>query len=89
MQFIAGDAVLAIAEQPHGGKPLLKADRRILKDGPDLERELLLWMLAVAAIEVRLFKPGHLVGSAVGAANTPSGQRMNHELAAVLVSAKC
>ena len=57
------------------GEPLVQSDRRILEDGSDLEREFLLGMVAVAAIEPRLFKIGDLLGTAVWAAHLPSGQR--------------
>jgi hypothetical protein len=46
-QLVARDTVLAIGDQPDSGKPLVEADRRILKDGPDLDRELLLAALAL------------------------------------------
>jgi hypothetical protein len=38
---VRADTVLCVAEKPHGGKPLRKRDRRILKDGADFYRELL------------------------------------------------
>ena len=56
-QFVAADAVLAVGEQPERGKPLLKADGGILKDGSDLERELRLWVLGVA-LPTALSSPG-------------------------------
>jgi hypothetical protein len=34
------NAVLAIANHPDGGQPLVKAKRRVLKDSPDLDAEL-------------------------------------------------
>src|ERR1700722_6035833 len=38
----AGDAILAVAEHPKSGHPLIHAQRRILEDRSDLERELLI-----------------------------------------------
>jgi len=34
------NAVLAIQDEPHCGKPLIKAERRVFKDSPDLDGEL-------------------------------------------------
>jgi hypothetical protein len=45
-QFVTRNTVLAIGDQPHGGEPLVETDRGILKDGTDLDRELLFATLA-------------------------------------------
>ena len=37
---MAADSVFAVDEHPQSGKPLLQRDRRILKDGLDLDGEL-------------------------------------------------
>src|SRR5271157_28159 len=41
-EFIAADSVLTVRKHPNRNHPLIKAERRILKDGSNLERELLL-----------------------------------------------
>ena len=46
--FVARNAVLAVRQQPDHGKPLIKADGRILEDGPDLGAELALPMFRAA-----------------------------------------
>lgn len=46
MKFIARDAVLATANHPDSGHPLIEADRRILKNRPNLDGELLLAAVA-------------------------------------------
>jgi hypothetical protein len=41
MELVRADAVLATSEQPQRGKPLVQTERRIVKDRPELDRELL------------------------------------------------
>jgi len=43
--LVAADAVLAVAEQPNSGEPLVQAERRIFKDGSDLDGELTAFVL--------------------------------------------
>src|SRR5579863_3494950 len=84
-QLITRNAVLAIREQPDGRPPFIQADGRILEYGADLERELLLRMVAVAAIDVRLCQPSELSSAAIGTLDysiRPADK--NGELAAVL-----
>ncbi len=42
MQLIRANPILAGAEHPHGSEPLIQPDRIVLKDGSDLDRDLLL-----------------------------------------------
>jgi hypothetical protein len=42
MQLIRANPILAGAEHPHGSEPLIQPDRIFLKDGSDLDRDLLL-----------------------------------------------
>src|SRR5208282_6479065 len=67
--FVRANAVLTICQQPSSGKPFLQRNGRILVNGTDLEREFLLGVLPVAAIEPRLVEIGNLFGVAVRAAN--------------------
>jgi hypothetical protein len=46
--FIAGDSILAICNQPHAGKPFIQAKGRVFKDRSDLDGELTLWMADAA-----------------------------------------
>ncbi len=46
-EFMRRDAVLAVGDEPDGGKPLVESERGVLEDRPDLERELLLAPLAL------------------------------------------
>lgn len=39
--FVGADAVLAVGQHPDSGKPLVQSKRRVLKDRPHLDRELL------------------------------------------------
>jgi hypothetical protein len=41
-EFITANTVLAIAQHPKRGHPLIESDRRIFHDRPDLQGELLL-----------------------------------------------
>ena len=80
VEFIAADAVLAIGEQPDGREPLIEADGRVFKYGPNLERELLLLVVAVAAIDVRLRQPSQLGCAAIRASrNAIRPAHENHE----------
>jgi len=42
MQLIRANPILAGAEHPYGSEPLIQPDRNVLKDGSDLDRDLLL-----------------------------------------------
>ena len=44
--FVTTDSVLAGHQQPHAHHPLVHAQRRVLEDTPNLDRELLLAALA-------------------------------------------
>jgi hypothetical protein len=48
--FIARHSVAAVYEHPQGGEPLVQSDRRILKNGAELYRELLVALLALPAL---------------------------------------
>jgi hypothetical protein len=39
-EFVAGNAVLGVGNQPNSGQPLIPAERAVLEDGPNLGREL-------------------------------------------------
>jgi len=47
-QLATADTILSIGDCPHGNEPLVQAERRILKDRPDLDGEL---MFAGATLE--------------------------------------
>lgn len=51
-EFVRADAVAVRREEQHGGKPLVEADRRVLKDGSDLDRELPIALAATPSIPV-------------------------------------
>src|SRR5262249_14623199 len=57
----ATDAVLAVHEQPERRKPLLKANRGVFEDGPDLQRELRFGMLPVALVAADAGKVGDVL----------------------------
>ena len=71
MQFPRANPVLAVADQPDRNHPLVEAQRGILKDRPDFERELLLADIAepqLAGLDERV-----LGLSAAGASDVTAG----------------
>ena len=46
-EFVRGDAVLGVGDEPNGGEPLVEAERGVLEDRPDLDGDLLLTALAL------------------------------------------
>ena len=72
-EFVTADAVLAVGEQPEGRKPLLKANRGVLEDGTDFERELRLRVLRVALPAALAGEVGYVVGAAGRAADHAVG----------------
>ena len=71
------------------GSHFSRRNRRILKHGADLERELLLGVISVAAVQAGLRQIGYFVGIAARAAdNSIRPAHCNHELAAVFIIAE-
>ena len=68
VDFVAGNPVLAVSEHPDGAHPLGQRNRRTLKDGPDLDAELLLGVLRLALPQVARSDIANVVGAA-GRAN--------------------
>ena len=66
VQFPRRNAVLVVDDHPDSGEPLLKRNRRVLKDRSDLGRELALRVNALAL-------PAALVGEELGVCPTTSG----------------
>jgi hypothetical protein len=64
-QLVRRDAVLGVGDQPNGWKPLIEAKRRVLEDGPYLERKLTLTALALPNLARR--QERSLVVAATGA----------------------
>src|SRR4026209_1360264 len=89
MQFVTANSVFAIHYEPDSGKPLLKGNWRILKQGADLEREFLLGMFSVAAVQAGFGQISYFVRLAARAAEDLI-QPANgyHELSAVIVVAE-
>src|SRR2546425_12964395 len=84
--FVTADAVLAVHEKPHGGKPFVQADRRVFENCRGLQREAGLIMLAVALPDARVFKIGYMLRTTVRAAHDAIWPaQFHHELAAVFV----
>lgn len=71
VQFVAADAVPAIADHPYCRHPLIQTNRRVLKDSADLDGELLL--AAVAEPHATGFDEGVASRLAARADNLPIG----------------
>jgi hypothetical protein len=68
VQLVATDTVLGVDQEPDRGEPLVEADRRILKDRPEFDAELLATALALpdaASGQERV-----LIGATAGAGHT-------------------
>ena len=84
--LIGTDSVLATHDQPQRREPLLKGNRRVLKDRSHLERELSARMLAVTLPAACVNHVRNMVGVADWTPdNTIGPSGLDHELAAVLV----
>ena len=66
-EFVAGDAVLAVDEQPKRGKPLLERQRAVFEDGAHFERELGAGMVPVALPDRRVVQVLDLRRAGTGA----------------------
>lgn len=69
VEFVGTDAVLAVGNHPHGGKPLVQPDGGIFKDGSDLDGELGLGVPSLALPDAPGLQIGHLLRSASWTAN--------------------
>ena len=79
----------ALAISHMAGEPLVEADRRVLEDGSDLDRELLARVLCLALPDAPSFDEVHGLDCRMSGRSTPSGQRkLDHEGDALSGSAK-
>jgi len=84
-EFVAADAVLAIANQPSCREPLFQAERGILKDRADLQGKLGFRVFAVALPAAHILEICNLLRTAVRAVYLSIGpSNCDHELVAVL-----
>jgi hypothetical protein len=85
MNFIATDTILATDDQPRGGKPLLKRNRRIFKDSASLQRESRACVFRIALPDAILSEVTDVVRPALRALHDAiSPPQRNHKLAAML-----
>jgi hypothetical protein len=85
MDFVATDTVLATDNQPRCGKPLLKRDRRIFKDGASLEGEGGPLMSGIAFPYPLFGKPAQPLGATLRTLHDAiRPPQFHHELAAML-----
>src|SRR5258708_21593937 len=82
--FVGTDAVLAVGNHPHSDEPFVEWKRRILKDCPDLDRELLAGMLALAFPHVPSRDVADFFAPASGAFDTMRPATLHHELAPII-----
>ena len=77
--FIGADAVLTVGNHPDSGKPLIEADRRVFKDGPNLDAEFLLRVLCMALPQPRIFEERNLVRSTMRTGYAIRPAKLGHE----------
>jgi len=77
--LVGTDAVLGVADQPHGGKPLVEADRRILEDGSDLDGELLTRVLRATSPDPASLDERHGLTAACRASHAIGPAQIDHE----------
>ena len=88
-KLVTANPVLTIGNQPHRRKPLVEAQRGILKNGSNLERELGFRMLGIAFPDAGLFQISDLLGATTRATDlTVRPAHHGHELVAVLTLGK-
>jgi hypothetical protein len=83
--LVGANTVLAIGDHPNSNKPLVQANRRILKDCPDLDRKLPFGMDALALPLALIFEEHGILALASGAHHDAIRPAyLDHELEAVL-----
>jgi hypothetical protein len=83
--FIGTDSILAVRNHPNSDEPLVEGERRILKDSPDLDRELPFGVDALA-LPLALILEEHGILAATGRAdhNAIGPAEFDHESKAVI-----
>jgi hypothetical protein len=83
--LVGTDSVLAVGNHPNGEQPLVERKRRILKDSPDLGRELSFGVDALALPLALILEEHDIFASAGGAGNdTVRPTDLNHKAQAVV-----
>ena len=73
--LVGTDAILAVRNQPDSRQPLIQADRRVFKDGPDLDGELLAALPVLTFPDSSAFQESNgfriavMAGDAIGPTN--------------------
>jgi hypothetical protein len=84
VDFVGANTILAIRNEPNCDKPLVERKRRILKDSPDLARELPLGMLRLAFPQATSGDEANVFTSAGGTHDAIRPAALNHERKAVV-----
>ena len=82
--FIGTDSVLVICNRPCGSKPLVQAERRILKDSPDLDGELPV-MVDALALPLALIGKKTDIGTSASRTDYASGPSASHKISKAAV----
>ncbi len=82
--FVGTDAVFAVGNHPHCDEPLVERQSRILKDSPDLHRELFASVLALAFPHAASGDKANFFALTSRAGNAIGPAPRNHELEAVI-----
>ena len=81
--LVGTDSVLAVNQHPHCDKPLVQSDWRILKDSPDLDRELVFCMASLALPPVLVGEEHHVLAPTSGTLDAIRPAQLNHVSEAV------
>ncbi len=84
-RFVGTDPVLAVGNHPNSNQPLVERKRRILKDSPDLDRELPFGVDALALPLALILEEHNIIATASRTDNLAvMPAKPNHELEAVV-----
>src|SRR4051812_30978114 len=82
MKLVTTHSILATGQQPHGGKPLCETDGGILKNRPNLYRELLPVMLPSALPDTPIRQKDNILMAAGRTNHTVWPAQGNHKVEA-------
>ena len=82
--FIGANAVLGIGDKPDGGKPFVQPNRTVLKDSPNLDRELALGMFSLASPDAALAIVVEFSASASRTSHAVGPAELHHEVVAAV-----
>src|SRR5207237_4076496 len=85
VQFPTAIAVLAVRQHPHRTKPLVKSNRRVLENRPDLDAELTLRVTSLALPHTARSHEGYVLRTTPRADNSVRPAARNQVVQAVVL----